>query len=197
MEKEILIFGKSNNKLELIVRYYFDNVIRPFNQKVFETVYHKKYKQFFDKMEFFENKNGIDFYLSVDEIKKIVNIDNNVCFQFIKKIMNHFSFSINNINSHSFIGQNQMNISFDLDNRIDVLFDEKGNLIEEKLNEFINKFQFNFNTDNEIKSINYLCGLVVNEGLFYNKYNVMIDFDKKNNLFDLIFKQLNKKIEWL
>lgn len=22
-------------------------------------------------------------------------------------------------------------------------------------------------------------------------------FDKKNNLFDLIFKQLNKKIEWL
>lgn len=192
MEKEILIFGKSNNKLELIVRYYFDNVIRPFNQKVFETVY-QKYKQFFDKMEFFENKNGIDFYLNVDEIKKIVNIDNNVCFQFIKKIMNHFSFSINNI----IIRQNQMNISFDLDNRIDVLFDEKGNLIKEKLNEFINKFQFNFNTDNEeIKSINYLCGLV-NEGLFYNKYNVMIDFDKKNNLFDLIFKQLNKKIEWL
>lgn len=193
MEKEILIFGKSNNELELIVRYYFDDVIRPFNQKVFETVY-QKYKQFFDKMEFFENKNGIDFYLNVDEIKKIVNVNNNVCFQFIKKIINHFSFSINNINSHSFIRQNQMNISFDLDNRIDVLFDE-GNLIEEKLNEFINKFQFNFNTDNEIKSINYLCGL--DEGLFYNKYNVMIDFDKKNNLFDLIFKQLNKKIEWL
>lgn len=195
MEKEILIFGKSNNKLELIVRYYFDNVIRPFNQKVFETVY-QKYKQFFDKMEFFENKNGIDFYLNVDEIKKIVDIDNNVCFQFIKKIMNHFSFNINNINGYSFIGQKQMNISFDLDDRIDVLFDENGNLIEEKLNEFINKFQFNFNTDNEIKSINYLCGLV-NDRLFYDKYNIMIDFDKKNNLFDLIFKQLNKKIEWL
>ena len=195
MEKEILIFGKSNNKLELIVRYYFDNVIRPFNQKVFETVY-QKYKQFFDKMEFFENKNGIDFYLNVDEIKKIVDIDNNVCFQFIKKIMNHFSFNINNINGYSFIGQKQMNISFDLDDRIDVLFDENGNLIEEKLNEFINKFQFNFNTDNEIKSINYLCGLV-NDRLFYDKYNIMIDFDKKNNLFDLIFKQLNKKIGWL
>lgn len=196
MEKEILIFGKSNNKLELIVRYYFDDVIRPFNQKVFETVY-QKYKQFFDKMEFFENKNGIDFYLNVDEIKKIVNVNNNVCFQFIKKIMNHFSFSINNINSHSFIGQKQMNISFDLDNRIDILFDENGNLIEKKLNEFINKFSFNFNnTDNEIKSINYLCGLV-NDGLFYDKYNIMIDFDKKNNLFDLIFKQLNKKIVWL
>lgn len=195
MEKEILIFGKSNNKLELIVRYYFDDVIRPFNQKVFEKMY-QKYNQYFNKMEFFEYKNGIDFYLNMNEIKKIVNVDNNVCFQFIKKIINHFSFSINNINSHSFIGQNQMNISFDLDNRINVLFDEKGNLIEEKLNEFINKFQFNFNTDNEIKSINYLCGLV-NEGLFYNKYNVMIDFDKKNNLFDLIFKQLNKKIEWL
>lgn len=194
MEKEILIFGKSNNELELIVRYYFDDVIKPFNQKVFETVY-QKYKQFFDKMKFFENKNGIDFYLNVDEIKKIVNIDNNVCFQFIKKIMNHFSFSINNINSHSFIGQKQMNISFDLDNRIDVLFDEKGNLIEKKLND-INKFSFNFNTDNEIKSINYLCGLV-NDGLFYDKYNIIIDFDKKNNLFDLIFKQLNKKIEWL
>lgn len=197
MEKEILIFGKSNNKLELIVRYYFDDVIRPFNQKVFETVY-QKYKQFFDKMEFFENKNGIDFYLNVDEIKKIVNVNNNVCFQFIKKIMNHFSFSINNINSHSFIGQKQMNISFDLDNRIDILFDENGNLIEKKLNEFINKFSFNFNnTDNEIKSINYLlCGLV-NDGLFYDTYNIMIDFDKKNNLFDLIFKQLNKKIVWL
>lgn len=195
MEKEILIFGKSNNELELIIRYYFDCEIRPLNQKVFEKMY-QKYNQYFDKMEFFEYKNGIDFYLNVDEIKKIINIDNNVCFQFIKKIINHFLFSINNINSHSFIGQNQMNISFDLDNRIDVLFDEKGNLIEEKLNEFINKFQFNFNTDNEIKSINYLCGLV-NEGLFYNKYNVMIDFDKKNNLFDLIFKQLNKKIEWL
>lgn len=196
MEKEILIFGKSNNTLELIVRYYFDDVIRPFNQKVFETVY-QKYKQFFDKMEFFENKNGIDFYLNVDEIKKIVNVNNNVCFQFIKKIMNHFSFSINNINSHSFIGQKQMNISFDLDNRIDILFDENGNLIEKKLNEFINKFSFNFNnTDNEIKSINYLCGLV-NDGLFYDKYNIMIDFDKKNNLFDLIFKQLNKKIVWL
>ena len=195
MEKEILIFGKSNNELELIVRYYFDDVIRPLNQKVFEKMY-QRYQQFFDKMEFFEYKNGIDFYLNVDEIKKIINIDNNVCFQFIKKIINHFSFSINNINSHSFIGQNQMNISFDLDNRIDILFDEKGNLIEEKLNEFINKFQFNFNIDNEIKSINYLCGLV-NEGLFYDKYNVMIDFDKKNNLFDLIFKQLNKKIEWL
>lgn len=195
MEKEISIFGKSNNELELIVRYYFDNVIRPFNQKVFEKMY-QRYKQFFNKMEFFEYKNGIDFYLNVDEIKKIIDIDNNVCFQFVKKIMNHFSFNINNINSHSFIGKKQMNISFDLDNRIDVLFDEKGNLIEEKLNEFINKFQFNFNTDNEIKSINYLCGSV-NEGLFYNKYNVMIDFDKKNNLFDLIFKQLNKKIEWL
>ena len=193
MEKEILIFGKSNNELELIIRYYFDDVIRPLNQKVFEKMYQRYHQQFFDKMEFFEYKNGIDFYLNVDEIKKIVNIDNNVCFQFIKKIMNHFSFSINNINSHSFIGQKQMNISFDLDNRIDILFDEKGNLIEEKLNEFINKFQFNFNIDNEIKSINYLCGLV-NEGLFYN---VMIDFDKKNNLFDLIFKQLNKKIEWL
>lgn len=192
MEKEILIFGKSNNELELIIRYYFDDVIRPFNQKVFEKMY-QRYQQFFDKMEFY--KNGIDFYLNVDEIKKIINIDNNVCFQFIKKIINHFSFSINNINSHSFIGQNQMNISFDLDNRIDILFDEKGNLIKEKLNEFINKF-LNFNTDNEIKSINYLCGLV-NEGLFYNKYNVMIDFDKKNNLFDLIFKQLNKKIGWL
>lgn len=195
MEKEILIFGKSNNELELIVRYYFDCEIRPFNQKVFEKMY-QKYNQYFNKMKFFEYKNRIDFYLNMNEIKKIVNVDNNVCFQFIKKIMNHFSFSINNINGHSFIGQNQMNISFDLDNRIDVLFDEKGNLIEEKLNEFINKFQFNFNTDNEIKSINYLCGLV-NEGLFYNKYNVMIDFDKKNNLFDLIFKQLNKKIEWL
>lgn len=195
MEKEILIFGKSNNELELIVRYYFDCEIRPFNQKVFEKMY-QKYNQYFNKMEFFEYKNGIDFYLNMNEIKKIVNVDNNVCFQFIKKIMNHFSFSINNIISHSFIGQNQMNISFDLDNRIDVLFDEKGNLIEEKLNEFINKFQFNFNTDNEIKGINYLCGLV-NEELFYNKYNVMIDFDKKNNLFDLIFKQLNKKIEWL
>lgn len=195
MEKEILIFGKSNNELKLIVRYYFDCEIRPLNQKVFEKMY-QKYNQYFNKMEFFEYKNGIDFYLNMNEIKKIVNVDNNVCFQFIKKIMNHFSFSINNIISHSFIGQNQMNISFDLDNRIDVLFDEKGNLIEEKLNEFINKFQFNFNTDNEIKSINYLCGLV-NEGLFYNKYNVMIDFDKKNNLFDLIFKQLNKKIEWL
>lgn len=195
MEKEILIFGKSNNKLELIVRYYFDCEIRPFNQKVFEKMY-QKYNQYFNKMEFFEYKNGIDFYLNMNEIKKIVNVDNNVCFQFIKKIMNHFSFGINNINSHSFIGQNQMNISFDLDNRIDVLFDEKGNLIEEKLNEFINKFQFNFNTDNEIKSINYSCGLV-NEGLFYDKYNVMIDFDEKNNLFDLIFKQLNKKIVWL
>lgn len=195
MEKEILIFGKSNNKLELIVRYYFDNVIRPLNQKVFEKMY-QRYEQFFNKMEFFEYKNGIDFYLNVNEIKKIIDIDNNVCFQFIKKIMNHFSFNINNINSHSFIGKKQMNISFDLDNRIDVLFDEKGNLIEEKLNEFINKFSFNFNTDNEIKSINYLCGLV-NEGLFYDKYNVMIDFDKKNNLFDLIFKQLNKKIVWL
>ena len=195
MEKEILIFGKSNNELELIVRYYFDCEIRPLNQKVFEKMY-QKYNQYFNKMGFFEYKNGIDFYLNMNEIKKIVNVDNNVCFQFIKKIMNHFSFSINNIISHSFIGQNQMNISFDLDNRIDVLFDEKGNLIEEKLNEFINKFQFNFNTDNEIKSINYLCELV-NEGLFYNKYNVMIDFDKKNNLFDLIFKQLNKKIEWL
>lgn len=195
MEKEILIFGKSNNELELIVRYYFDCEIRPLNQKVFEKMY-QKYNQYFNKMEFFEYKNGIDFYLNMNEIKKIVNVDNNVCFQFIKKIMNYFSFSINNINSHSFIGQNQMNISFDLDNRIDVLFNEKGNLIEEKLNEFINKFQFNFNTDNEIKSINYLCGLV-NERLFYNKYNVMIDFDKKNNLFDLIFKQLNKKIEWL
>lgn len=190
MEKEILIFGKSNNELELIVRYYFDCEIRPLNQKVFEKMY-QKYNQYFNKMEFFEYKNGIDFYLNMNEIKKIVNVDNNVCFQFIKKIMNYFSFSINNINSHSFIGQNQMNISFDLDNRIDVLFDEKGNLIEEKLNEFINKFQFNFNTDNEIKSINYLCGLV-NE-----KLNVMINFDKKNNLFDLIFKQLNKKIEWL
>lgn len=195
MEKEILIFGKSNNELELIVRYYFDNVIRPLNQKVFEKMY-QRYEQFFNKMEFFEYKNGIDFYLNVNEIKKIIDIDNNVCFQFIKKIMNHFSFNINNINSHSFIGKKQMNISFDLDNRIDVLFDEKGNLIEEKLNEFINKFSFNFNTDNEIKSISYLCGLV-NKGLFYNKYNVMIDFDKKNNLFDLIFKQLNKKIEWL
>lgn len=195
MEKEILIFGKSNNELELIVRYYFDDVIRPLNQKVSEKMY-QRYKQFFNKMEFFEYKNGIDFYLNVNEIKKIIDINNNVCFQFIKKIMNHFSFNINNINSHSFIGQKQMNISFDLDNRIDILFDEKGNLIEEKLNEFINKFQFNFNTDNEIKSINYLCGLV-NEGLFYDKYNVMIDFDKKNNLFDLIFKQLNKKIEWL
>lgn len=181
MEKEILIFGKSNNELELIVRYYFDCEIRPLNQKVFEKMY-QKYNQYFNKMEFFEYKNGIDFYLNMNEIKKIVNVDNNVCFQFIKKIMNHFSFSINNINSHSFIGQNQMNISFDLDNRIDVLF--------------IDKSQFNFNTDNEIKSINYLCELV-NEGLFYNKYNVMIDFDKKNNLFDLIFKQLNKKIEWL
>lgn len=195
MEKEILIFGKSNNELELIVRYYFDCEIRPLNQKVFEKMY-QKYNQYFNKMEFFEYKNGIDFYLNMNEIKKIVNVDNNVCFQFIKKIMNHFSFNINNINSHSFIGKKQMNISFDLDNRIDVLFDEKGNLIEEKLNEFINKFQFNFNTDNEIKSINYLCGLV-NEGLFYDKYNVMIDFDKKNNLFDLIFKQLNKKIVWL
>lgn len=195
MEKEILIFGKSNNELELIIRYYFDDVIRPLNQKVFEKMY-QRYQQFFDKMEFFEYKNGIDFYLNVNEIKKIIDIDNNVCFQFIKKIMNHFSFNINNINSHSFIGKKQMNISFDLDNRIDILFDEKGNLIEEKLNEFINKFQFNFNIDNEIKSINYLCGLV-NEGLFYDKYNVMIDFDKKNNLFDLIFKQLNKKIEWL
>lgn len=194
MEKEILIFGKSNNELELIIRYYFDCEIRPLNQKVFEKMY-QKYNQYFDKMEYFEYKNGIDFYLNVDEIKKIINIDNNVCFQFIKKIINHFSFSINNI-SHSFIGQKQMNISFDLDNRIDILFDENGNLIEKKLNEFINKFQFNFNTDNEIKSINYLCGLV-NEGLFYKKYNVMIDFDKKNNLFDLIFKQLNKKIEWL
>lgn len=195
MEKEILIFGKSDNELELIVRYYFDCEIRPLNQKVFEKMY-QKYNQYFDKMEFFEYENGIDFYLNMDEVKKIVNVDNNVCFQFIKKIMNHFSFGINNINSHSFIGQKQMNISFDLDNRIDILFDEKGNLIEEKLNEFINKFQFNFNTDNEIKSINYLCGLV-NEGLLYDKYNVMIDFDKKNNLFDLIFKQLNKKIEWL
>lgn len=195
MEKEILIFGKSNNELELIVRYYFDDVIRPFNQKVFEKMY-QRYQQFFDKMKFFRYKNGIDFYLNVNEIKKIVNIDNNVCFQFIKKIMNHFSFSINNINSHSFIGQKQMNISFDLDNRIDILFDENGNLIEKKLNEFINKFSFNFNTDNEIKSINYLCGLV-NDGLFYDKYNIMIDFDKKNNLFDLIFKQLNKKIVWL
>lgn len=192
MEKEILIFGKSNNELELIVRYYFDNVIRPLNQKVFEKMY-QRYEQFFNKMEFFEYKNGIDFYLNVNEIKKIIDIDNNVCFQFIKKIMNHFSFNINNINSHSsFIRKKQMNISFDLNNRIDVLFDKKGNLIEEKLNEFINKFSFNFNTDNEIKSINYLCGLV-NEGLFY----VMIDFDKKNNLFDLIFKQLNKKIVWL
>ena len=36
MEKEILIFGKSNNELEIIVRYYFDNVIRPLNQIVFE-----------------------------------------------------------------------------------------------------------------------------------------------------------------
>lgn len=195
MEKEILIFGKSNNELELIIRYYFDDVIRPLNQKVFEKMY-QKYRQFFDKMEFFEYKNGIDFYLNVNEIKKIIDIDNNVCFQFIKKIMNHFSFNINNINSHSFIGKKQMNISFDLDNRIDILFDEKGNLIKEKLNEFINKFQLNFNIDNEIKSINYLCGLV-NEGLFYDKYNVIIDFDKKNNLFDLIFKQLNKKIEWL
>lgn len=195
MEKEILIFGKSNNELELIVRYYFDDVIRPLNQKVFEKMY-QRYKQFFDKMEFFENKNGIDFYLNVDEIKKIVNIDNNVCFQFIKKIMNHFSFNVNNINGYSFIGQKQMNISFDLDNRIDILFDENGNLIEEKLNEFVNEFSFNFNTDNEIENINYLCGLV-NDGLFYDKYNVMIDFDKKNNLFDLIFKQLNKKIEWL
>lgn len=193
MEKEILIFGKSNNELGLIVRYYFDNEIEPFNQKVFKTVY-QKYKQFFDKMEFF--KNGIDFYLNINEIKKIVDIDNNVCFQFIKKIMNHFSFNINNINSYSFIGQNQMNISFDLNNRIDILFDENGNLIEEKLNEFINKFFFNFNTDNEIKSINYLCGLV-NDGLFYDKYNIIINFDKKNNLFDLIFKQLNKKIVWL
>ena len=195
MEKEILIFGKSNNELELIVRYYFDCEIRPLNQKVFEKMY-QKYNQYFNKMEFLEYKNGIDFYLNMNEIKKIVNVDNNVCFQFIKKIMNHFSFGINNINSHSFIGQNQMNISFDLDNRIDVLFDEKGNLIEKKLNEFINKFSFNFNTDNEIKSINYLCGLV-NDGLFYDKYNIMIDFDKKNNLFDLIFKQLNKKIVWL
>lgn len=195
MEKEILIFGKSNNELELIVRYYFDDVIRPFNQKVFEKMY-QRYKQFFDKMEFFENKNGIDFYLNVDEIKKIVNIDNNICFQFIKKIMNHFSFNVNNINGYSFIEQKQMNISFDLDNRIDILFDENGNLIEEKLNEFVNEFSFNFNTDNEIENINYLCGLV-NDGLFYDKYNIMIDFDEKNNLFDLIFKQLNKKIVWL
>lgn len=195
MEKEILIFGKSNNELELIVRYYFNDIIRPFNQKVFETIY-QKYKQFFDKMEFFENKNGIDFYLNVNEIKKIVDIDNNVCFQFIKKIMNHFSFNIYNINGYSFIGQKQMNISFDLDNRIDVLFDENGNLIEEKLNEFVNKFSFNFNTDNEIENMNYLCGLV-NDGLFYDKYNIIINFDKKNNLFDLIFKQLNKKIVWL
>ena len=195
MEKEILIFGKSNNELELIVRYYFDCEIRPLNQKVFEKMY-QKYNQYFNKMEFFEYKNGIDFYLNVNEIKKIINIDNNVCFQFIKKIMNHFSFNVNNINGHSFIGQKQMNISFDLDNRIDILFDENGNLIEEKLNEFVNEFSFNFNTDNEIKSINYLCGLV-NDGLFYDKYNIMIDFDKKNNLFDLIFKQLNKKIVWL
>lgn len=60
MEKEILIFGKSNNELELIVRYYFDCEIRPLNQKVFEKMY-QKYNQYFDKMEFFEYKNGIDF----------------------------------------------------------------------------------------------------------------------------------------
>lgn len=69
MEKEILIFGKSNNELELIVRYYFDCEIRPFNQKVFEKMY-QKYNQYFNKMEFFEYKNGIDFYLNMNEIKK-------------------------------------------------------------------------------------------------------------------------------
>ena len=46
MEKEILIFGKSNNELELIVRYYFDCEIRPLNQKVFEKMY-QKYNQYF------------------------------------------------------------------------------------------------------------------------------------------------------
>ena len=126
MEKEILIFGKSNNELELIVRYYFDCEIRPLNQKVFEKMY-QKYNQYFNKMEFFEYKNGIDFYLNMNEIKKIVNYEKvliaGMVFLLIIFIISLKNRQINNINSQmkkyiKIVDENVLTSSTDLDGNI-------------------------------------------------------------------------------
>lgn len=76
MKKELFVCGdKQNNKLiELFIRYYFDCEIKPANQKVIEIQY-QKYKEYFDKLEFFKNKKGFDIYLNVNKANDILKID--------------------------------------------------------------------------------------------------------------------------